>query len=769
MPVRYRTALLIRFSPAFAIFLCQCLIGLLSLVSCQSKDDAPVEQASAVPTDQTPIEVMPPRLQDWYMFMHDLQQSGRSSETVLKPPLELKWRFKTGGQVQASPVVANDIVYIGSTDHIFYALEAKSWGVKWTFDAAGAIRFSAVVWNGLVFFSATDNHIYALQAETGQEVWRTKVQTWVNCPLLVSNGTIYAGAYSDTIYVLRASDGQLVQKTTRQIQINDIDFACYNGKLTPRQPLHQADRWRKKVPFTHSYPVVANGTVYIGARDKHLYAFDSESEEVVWTHETAGYIDGTPAIADGMLYAASYDGYVYAFGVVSSPKLKPLKPLKKVQPPTWIVVRDRVPVYEKPPQPADRTDQSILVKLNAGMAVLISSGENRPASKSQPLPGDHRCFRQIVLPNGRRGWIESSAVGQFFEKGEVQFNRDICQQIEPISLINGAEVPHRSPDGKSIAFLRRTDLSGQYWRASELWTTDAKGKRFRKQCKGNFYNPNLSWSLDSNLIVFEAYEGEKSYIWAMNPKTKALIKVAEGDAPACSPVANQIVFRQWKDGEDILYRVNVDGGGLTVLARIPIEGKVGSFVYLDPPAWSPNGQQIALGIGGQHFSSGQAQVEIYTINGQKVLSIPTQYRRIRNLAWSADGTYLAHVQVGSNKLDPVLDKRLHITNFEQLLDTQILKHTAPTWSPIGRRVAFMERADCMGVQWMVWVYDLETGSRLQVARTDIRLTSIDWLPGGQRLSLWHTSKYLRGYESAERKYKPAETKGWVVTLKKSNG
>ena len=97
--------------------------------------------------------------------MHDLQQSGRSSETVLKPPLELKWRFKTGGQVQASPVVANDIVYIGSTDHIFYALEAKSWGVKWTFDAAGAIRFSAVVWNGLVFFSATDNHIYALQAE----------------------------------------------------------------------------------------------------------------------------------------------------------------------------------------------------------------------------------------------------------------------------------------------------------------------------------------------------------------------------------------------------------------------------------------------------------------------------------------------------------------------------------------------------------------------------------------------------------------------------
>jgi outer membrane protein assembly factor BamB len=37
---------------------------------------------------------------------------------------KLKWKFRSGGPITSSPIVANDIVYIGSFDHNLYALTA---------------------------------------------------------------------------------------------------------------------------------------------------------------------------------------------------------------------------------------------------------------------------------------------------------------------------------------------------------------------------------------------------------------------------------------------------------------------------------------------------------------------------------------------------------------------------------------------------------------------------------------------------------------------
>jgi outer membrane protein assembly factor BamB len=36
----------------------------------------------------------------------------------------LRWRFRTSGPVTSSPVVADGVIYIGSTDHRVYALAA---------------------------------------------------------------------------------------------------------------------------------------------------------------------------------------------------------------------------------------------------------------------------------------------------------------------------------------------------------------------------------------------------------------------------------------------------------------------------------------------------------------------------------------------------------------------------------------------------------------------------------------------------------------------
>ena len=120
-------------------------IALLVLLLAWGCDSAQKESSHQSTVEQSASpEVMesvtpPPRAEDWHTFMHNLSFSGVSRDKNLAPPLELLWKFKTGGPIYASPVIANGILYIGSTDGKLYALDPKQWGVKWVFDAGDAI------------------------------------------------------------------------------------------------------------------------------------------------------------------------------------------------------------------------------------------------------------------------------------------------------------------------------------------------------------------------------------------------------------------------------------------------------------------------------------------------------------------------------------------------------------------------------------------------------------------------------------------------------
>lgn len=61
-----------------------------------------------------------------------------------------------------------------------------------------------------------------------------------------------------------------------------------------------------------SSPVVADGILYIGSYDGHLYAIESDSGDVLWQYETGDRIDGTPAVSNGTVYVGSFDRNLYA-------------------------------------------------------------------------------------------------------------------------------------------------------------------------------------------------------------------------------------------------------------------------------------------------------------------------------------------------------------------------------------------------------------------------------------------------------------------------
>jgi len=734
------------------------LLALLLVWGCDSQQKKqtpqPTErQQPAAPGETEPVP--PPRAEDWHMVMHNLGFSGISPDKNITPPLELLWKFKTGGPLHASPVIANGIVYIGSTDGKLYALDAKQWGIKWVFDAGDAIRYSAAVLGNRVYFSARNNKVYALDAKTGEKLWEFKSKSWMDAPPIVLNNRVYIGAFPSKIYLLNARTGDLEAMRERTIRIHGIEYGCAKGVFRPVFPEHKADLWRGQTGGSESYPVTANGIVYIGARNGQIHAFDAASQTETWTYQLEGFVDAAPAISDGVLYAASGDGNVYAFTNASEVTNLANGNSAADTRPQGIVTHDAAPVYTRKDRITTSASEgtSVLLQLNDGVRLPIVSASGG--------------WYEIELPNGVRGWMNKFAFGEFKEIDSIMLNTVFCRDgdqpmTDPyrMQLIEGAEFPRWSPNGEFIAFLRREDLGGRYWRANELWIMDRKGERARKFYTGNFYNPHVSWSLDSRLVAFEVDENGERFIYTVDWKFGRIKQLVHGDGPAFSPTSNRLVFRRRDSSQtgklDIVYRINSDGSGLGAIARVPIERRQRTYTYLSAPSWAPDGTRVAFGVNNAKYVG----IRIQDIEGQRIKEILTQHQQVHQLSWSEDGTRLAYVLSGGNRPGQLIDKQLHLSEtVSTLTQSQILKHTSPAWSPTGGQLAYMEREDCGGIRWKVWIYDLESGKKSPIARTPMKLTSLVWMPDGKHLCLWQTSDYLR-----DNAYKPALTKGWIVPI-----
>ena len=382
------------------------LLTLFLVCGCDSQQ----KKQTQPPTVQQPVAsettepVPPPRAQDWRMFMHNLGFSGVSPDKSITPPLELLWKFKTGGPLHASPVIANGILYIGSTDGKLYALDAKQWGIKWVFDAGDAIRYAATVLGNRVYFSARNNKVYALDAKTGEKLWEFKSKSWMDAPPIVLDNRVYIGAFPSKIYLLNAGTGALEAMRERTIRIQGIEYGCAKGVFRPVFPEHKADLWRGQTDGSESYPVTANGSVYIGARNGQLHAFDAASQTETWTYQLGGFIDAAPAISDGVLYAASGDGNVYAFEnaseVIDLANGNSATDTRR----QGIVTHDAAPVYTRKDgiTTAASGGSSVLLQLNDGVRLPIVGVSD------ESTPNARMAFDgyEVELPNGVHGWNE---------------------------------------------------------------------------------------------------------------------------------------------------------------------------------------------------------------------------------------------------------------------------------------------------------------------------------------------------------------------------
>jgi outer membrane protein assembly factor BamB len=253
----------------------------------------------------------------WSMYKNDPSRSG-SSTSISPTTNQTLWTYTTGGSI-SSPVIADGIVYFGSDDGYFYALNAKTGAKIWNYaigDEAGSS--TPAVANGVVVFNIY-NLTVALNATTGAKIWNQN--GGINSPAIVG-GVVYAASYDDQVYALNALTGYKIWNSTAYYNsgpVAVVDGLIYVGgdnRICALDSLTGNQIWSLEIDNprpanAYSELSVSNGMVYIvmpdPIRGNSLYGLNASTGSIIWNTSYVGWSVNT-AVYNNVLYTSTLSG-----------------------------------------------------------------------------------------------------------------------------------------------------------------------------------------------------------------------------------------------------------------------------------------------------------------------------------------------------------------------------------------------------------------------------------------------------------------------------
>jgi len=290
----------------------------------------------------------------WPKFRHDPGNTGFSPSTAPRVN-STRWNFTTSGTVESSPAVADNMVFIGSSNKVF-ALNETTGEYIWNFTANNLVKTSPAVTNGQVFFGSSDKNVYSLNATNGNLLWNYTTGSAVVSSPNFADGVIFIGSNDSNLYALNQTDGQLVWNFTTESPVENspavvdgLVFIGYGNKMYALNETTGSIFWQKNYTVrsspavtgsfvffgsnasvyslnktngnflwetptggvVSSSPAIAYGKVFIGCEDNKIYALDKVNGSVLWQYSTNDVVRSSPAVCDDVLFIGSSDGNLY--------------------------------------------------------------------------------------------------------------------------------------------------------------------------------------------------------------------------------------------------------------------------------------------------------------------------------------------------------------------------------------------------------------------------------------------------------------------------
>jgi Tol biopolymer transport system component len=338
--------------------------------------------------------------------------------------------------------------------------------------------------------------------------------------------------------------------------------------------------------------------------------------------------------------------------------------------------------------------------------------------------GDERKITNLVVPDG--GW--AGEIGPLLGnpgpawmpdgKEVVVFDRSM-QGLCIVSLATGKKraltqsgtsiddfYPRISPDGKSIAFIRySTHGVGELYLMPLSSGVPRALTSFGRAIRG------LSWTPDSQSLVFASDRGGGSELWSIDASGKNLNRVFSNSSSvsdlSIAPDAGSLAFVEQHENWNI-WRLQIKDGKLSVPQLF-----LSSSGRNHSPRHSPDGSRIAF----VSDRSGSWEIWLCSQDGSNLTQL-THFHGpwIGGLTWSPDGKRIAFdVRIKGHASVYVVPS---IGGASEPLEESGFEEKLPSWSMDGSSIYFSSNREG---KTTIYRRDLSSGATIRVVNEGIAL------------------------------------------------
>lgn len=218
--------------------------------------------------------------------------SAGSDRVDFSQPLTISWKYESDSTLNLTPAFDSERIYLPLAGGTLVSLMAATGQLNWRSEMGGELSASPVA----------DQHAVYVATETGKTESGARratgalrsvgreggVTQWMRTLAMPLRGSLTLG--NGTLFG-GASDGKI----------------------------YAFDKGSGQVRWTYAYgaplnsqPVVSASHVYIGSEDGNLLALDENTGKLLWHYRTKGAVRGAVAYENDAVYFGSGDGYVYA-------------------------------------------------------------------------------------------------------------------------------------------------------------------------------------------------------------------------------------------------------------------------------------------------------------------------------------------------------------------------------------------------------------------------------------------------------------------------
>lgn len=243
------------------------------------------------------------------------------------------WSTVLGGQVFASPEVADGVAYVGTTGGVMNAVAVADGRFVWAFRAGRPVFGQALAAGDALYFVCDSGHLLALDRATGRERWRYDLGDggvprvlphpalfdwdWQAPRPALADGTLYVGAGDGSFHAVDAATGERrwrvegsgKVRTGAAIAGARVIFGGADHLVRALDRASGRELWRHDTGAeVDTTPVVHAGKILVGNRGHGLRALDAATGELLWRSFFWGsWVESTPAVVDGTIYIGSSD------------------------------------------------------------------------------------------------------------------------------------------------------------------------------------------------------------------------------------------------------------------------------------------------------------------------------------------------------------------------------------------------------------------------------------------------------------------------------